>query len=185
MLIGPMMVCCGLCGMLLWIAISALFTLFYCLLLYAHKQDSVVLMHFNFHIRSRSLFLFSIFHMPFWYIEIWIGTIWTLVTILILYEPGYPCIYRSLQELSSVLLLPNSMMEISSMPSSTLNEVFLSFWHVFSLMYVTLMHPNSNTQHIVRSDDGGSPCENDAGQLVLIWCAFPPHLLLCFPLFFG
>ncbi|GAU46419.1 hypothetical protein TSUD_134490, partial [Trifolium subterraneum] len=30
---------------------------------------------------------------------------------------------RSLQELSSALLLPNSMMKISSMPPSTLNEV--------------------------------------------------------------
>ncbi|XP_057442948.1 serine/threonine-protein kinase ATM [Lotus japonicus] len=43
---------------------------------------------------------------------------------------------RSLQELSSVLLLPNSMMEISSMPSSTLNE-FINGWQ---LLWSTIVH---------------------------------------------
>ncbi|KAG5035607.1 hypothetical protein JHK87_010517 [Glycine soja] len=42
--------------------------------------------------------------------RIYDGLLWTL---------------RSLQELSSVLLLPNLGTEISSMPSSTLNEVSL------------------------------------------------------------
>ncbi|KAE9608511.1 putative non-specific serine/threonine protein kinase [Lupinus albus] len=42
---------------------------------------------------------------------------------------------RSLQELSSVLLLPNSMMEISSMSLSTLNEVSLSDTHTIVFSY--------------------------------------------------
>ncbi|XP_045795636.1 serine/threonine-protein kinase ATM-like [Trifolium pratense] len=43
---------------------------------------------------------------------------------------------RSLQELSSALLLPNSMMKISSMPPSTLNE-FMNGWKV---IWSTIVH---------------------------------------------
>nr|XP_012571741.1 serine/threonine-protein kinase ATM isoform X3 [Cicer arietinum] len=43
---------------------------------------------------------------------------------------------RSLQELSSALLLPNSMIEILSMPSSTLNE-FINGWKV---LWSTIVH---------------------------------------------
>ncbi|KAL5191983.1 Serine/threonine-protein kinase ATM [Glycine soja] len=53
--------------------------------------------------------------------RIYDGLLWTL---------------RSLQELSSVLLLPNLGTEISSMPSSTLNE----FIHGWQLLWSTVVH---------------------------------------------
>ncbi|KAK7350621.1 hypothetical protein VNO77_09440 [Canavalia gladiata] len=43
---------------------------------------------------------------------------------------------RSLQELSSILLLPNSMLETTSVPSSTLNE-FINGWQ---LLWSTIVH---------------------------------------------
>ncbi|XP_045816356.1 serine/threonine-protein kinase ATM isoform X4 [Trifolium pratense] len=85
----------------------------------------------NFHTRiCKDLFLY-------WFEGIWMsfdrilnsanvdraydGLLWTL---------------RSLQELSSALLLPNSMMKISSMPPSTLNE-FMNGWKV---IWSTIVH---------------------------------------------
>lgn len=95
----------------------------------------------------------------------------------------FNCIQRSLQELSSALLLPNSMTKISSMPPSTLNEVLLfltcfcsHFWCMPHLFFWMLTY---------NSQGNGGPtmtCEIAFGQFLLNKCGFSLPKL-CFLLF--
>lgn len=80
MLIGPMMVCCGPCGMLLWNDISSLYTILLSLVICMWTRQCSACV---FQICSRNFFLFSYYirHSGIFEIVLWmLVTLWTLWT---------------------------------------------------------------------------------------------------------